>query len=67
MACRYITANKEVYFVITLALVVPVRGDERFLCRMDDGIPSLDKDRLKCLGNSIVPRIAEYLWELIKE
>jgi DNA (cytosine-5)-methyltransferase 1 len=36
------------------------------LCRVDDGV-SKELDRLQCLGNSIVPQIAELLFKRLKE
>ena len=41
------------------------KGDVGFVCRMDDGLPTeLDKHRLFCLGNSIVPHCAEKIFSL---
>lgn len=35
------------------------------ICRVDDGLP-IKMDRLKCLGNSIIPQIAEDIFSMIK-
>jgi DNA (cytosine-5)-methyltransferase 1 len=41
---------------------------EGLLCRDDDGIPTrLDKQRIKALGNAVVPQITESLWRLVAE
>jgi DNA (cytosine-5)-methyltransferase 1 len=42
------------------------KGNESFVCGMDDGLPDW-MDRLKCCGNAIVPQVAAHLWERIKE
>lgn len=43
-------------------------GTKPGICRMDDGIPGkLDIDRMKALGNAIVPQCAEYVGKCVLE
>ncbi|MCP3683911.1 MAG: DNA (cytosine-5-)-methyltransferase [bacterium] len=41
------------------------KKDEPFICGVDDGIPHR-VDRLKCLGNALIPQIAEYIGRQLK-
>ncbi len=53
-------------WLVEIASLVDGKISESDFCRVDDGFPE-DMDRIACLGNAVVPQVAQWIGERILE